>query len=136
MYLPYLYVDLIHCCLLTEPKNNKKCASVKKEDGGVKWKSKKCHGNPKNYICQYNNYCPPGYGGDQCIMCDLATYKDSVGNDQCNSCESKKTTTRKGSDNSNDCGESVRFFLKTACSESYQKSLLAVLVRTENRSSQ
>ena len=109
MVISTLFVDFCRsntCCLLIEPKNNKHCASVKKEGGSVKWKSKGC-GESKNYICQYNNYCPAGYGGDQCIMCDTGTYKDSVGNDQCSSCESTRMTVEKGSNNVNDCGESI-----------------------------
>ena len=111
-------------CQLTEQqnKNNHDCVAVKKYGGSgaaaaVKWKSKECDDDRKNYICQYNSHCPAGYGGEQCIICDIGTYKDSVGNDQCRSCESAKTTTQKGSDKANDCGESAIRFLKTKCCE-------------------
>ena len=100
---------------MTEPKNGKHCVTVKRKGGGgggggtadVEWESKTCNDDQKNYICQYNNYCPAGYGGDHCVMCDIGTYKDSVGNGQCSFCDSTKTTTQKGSDNVDDCGESV-----------------------------
>ena len=102
---------------LTEADEKYHCASAKKEGGHVKWKSKECDVDRKNYICQYNKYCPAGYGGEQCVICDIGTYKDSIGNGQCSSCESTKTTTHKGSDNVKDCGESVSRFLKTTCCE-------------------
>ena len=97
-------------CLFLEPHDDKPCASIKREaNGDIVWRTKRCT-EEKNYICQYNDFCPVGYGNESCTQCTVGSYKDSVGYLPCTSCEPTKTTITEGSNSVNDCGKHVSVF--------------------------